>query len=225
NGGFYFTADDAEKLLLRQKEIYEGAVPSGNSIAMLNLLRLARLTADLELEDKAAAIGRAFHENVNHMPSAHTQMMSAIDFAAGPSYELVVAGESGGEDTRKLLRAIGRAFVPNKVVMLLPAETDSPGIKRLAPFTGQMTALGGKATAYVCRNYACELPTTDVGDVLKRLDAAPPPPRLVPGSGALDQAGPASNISLQGVDNPLLVCYCLLSCLMKSTIFLRRGEI
>ncbi|MFH1647646.1 MAG: thioredoxin domain-containing protein [Chloroflexota bacterium] len=176
NGGFYFTADDAEKLLLRQKEIYDGAVPSGNSVAMLNLLRLARLTADLDLEDKAAAIGRAFYESVNHMPSAHTQLMSAIDFAAGPSYEVVVAGESGGEDTQKLLRAIGRAFVPNKVVMLLPAETDSPGIKRLAPFTGQMTALEGKATAYVCRNYACELPTTDVGDMLKRLDAAPPLP-------------------------------------------------
>ncbi|MFC1964647.1 thioredoxin domain-containing protein [Chloroflexota bacterium] len=100
NDGFYFTADDGERLLVRQKEIYDGAVPSGNSVAMLNLLQLGRITANTDFEDKAAKIGQAFYENVRQSPSAHTQFMVALDFAAGPSYEVVIAGDLQADDTR-----------------------------------------------------------------------------------------------------------------------------
>ena len=72
NGGFFFTSDDGESLLLRQKEIYDGAIPSGNSIAMLNLLRLGRMTANSELEQKASEIGRAFFNNVRNSPAEYT---------------------------------------------------------------------------------------------------------------------------------------------------------
>lgn len=80
NGGFYSTADDAENLLVRQKEIYDGAIPSGNSVAMLNLLRLGWITVNSSLEEKAAKIGRAFSRNVKQSPSAYTQLMVAVDF-------------------------------------------------------------------------------------------------------------------------------------------------
>ena len=83
----------ARDFLIRQKEIYDGAIPSGNSIAMLNLLRLGRITANSGLEQKAAKIGRAFFENVRQSPSAYTQLMIAIDFAVGPSYEVVIVGD------------------------------------------------------------------------------------------------------------------------------------
>ena len=77
-GGYYFTADDTESLIVRQKNIYDGAVPSGNSVGMLNLLRLGRITADSHLEEKAARIGIAFSGDVESSPSAYTLLMIAI---------------------------------------------------------------------------------------------------------------------------------------------------
>ena len=94
NGGFYFTADDSESLLVRQKDIYDEAIPSGNSVVMLNLLRLGRITAASDLEEKAAQIGRAFSEKVGQLPLAHTQFLVAVDFAVGSSYEVIIVGDS-----------------------------------------------------------------------------------------------------------------------------------
>jgi len=170
-GGFYFTADDAEKLLVRQKEIYDGAVPSGNSIAMLNLLRLARMTGQSTFEDKALGIARAFAESVNRVPSAYTQLLTAVSFARSPSHEIVIAGDPQAEDTKEMIAALRRAFIPNKVVMLRPADKRSAAITAIAPYTREHTAIDGRATAYVCRNYACNLPTTSVDKMLELLNA------------------------------------------------------
>ena len=172
NGGFYFTADDGEGLIARQKEIYDGAMPSGNSIAMLNLLRLGRITANPDLEEKAARIGRAFFENVRQSPSAYTQLMIAVDFAVGPSYEVVITGDPRAEDTREMLQAVGRRFIPNKVVIFLHAGPDSSEIKVIAPFTAHQSTIDDKATAYVCANHNCKLPTTDIDIMLSLLDSS-----------------------------------------------------
>ena len=169
NGGFYFTADDSEEILTRQKDIYDGAIPSGNSIAMLNLLRLGRITANPDLEEKAARVGRAFFENVKQSPSAYTQLMVAVDYAIGPAYELVIVGDSQANDTREMLQSIHRRFIPNKVVIFIPTETSSPEIRSIAPFTRQQSSLDAKATAYVCVNYNCQLPTTDIDTMLRLL--------------------------------------------------------
>jgi len=174
DGGFYFTADDAEELLVRQKEIYDGAVPSGNSAAMLNLLRLSRMTMNTDLEEKAASIARAFSGTVKRFPAGHTQLLLGVDFGLGPSYEIVIAGQAASEDTIAMLRALRSQFLPNKVVLLRPAEQDAPQIAHLAEFTKDQRALDGKATAYVCRNYNCELPTTDASQMLQLLRQAPP---------------------------------------------------
>ncbi|MFH1748282.1 MAG: thioredoxin domain-containing protein, partial [Planctomycetota bacterium] len=105
-GGLYFTAADGEDLLVRTKAVYDGAIPSGNSVAMLNLLRLGRITADAELEAKASAIGQAFSAQVSRMTSAHTQLLCALDFGVGPSFEVVIAGQPDAEDTKRMLRAL-----------------------------------------------------------------------------------------------------------------------
>ena len=172
NGGFYFTADDSEEMLVRQKEIYDGAIPSGNSIAMLNLLRLGRITADSSLEEKAAGTGRAFFENIKQSPSAYTQLLVAVDYALGPSYELVVVGDSQANDTREMLQALHRRFTPNKVVIFIPTETSSAEIRYIAPFTSQQSSLDGKATAYVCVNYNCRLPTTNIDTMISELEGS-----------------------------------------------------
>lgn len=172
NGGFYFTADDGERLLVRRKEVYDGAVPSGNSVAMLNLLRLGRITASADFEEKAARIGRAFYSNVSQLPSAHTQLMAAADFAIGPSYEVVIAGDLQADDTRQMLDAIRVIFVPNKIVILHPTDQKSPMIDDVVPFIKDYSSIDGKATAYVCLDYNCQLPTKDIGSMLKLLGSA-----------------------------------------------------
>ena len=171
NGGFYFTSDEGESLLVRQKQIYDGSVPSGNSVAMLNLLRLGRMTANASLEEKAAAVGRAFSLEVSQFPMTHTQLMVGLDFGVGPSYEVVIAGNSQAEDTKEMLKAIRRQFIPNKVVILRPTEQESPEIDHLAEFTKYYRSIEGKATAYVCVNYNCKFPTTDIDKMLELLNA------------------------------------------------------
>jgi len=171
NAGFFFIADNGENLLIRQKELYDGAIPSGNSIAMLNLLRLGRITADPDLEQKASGINRAFSENVRRSPSAYTQLMVAIDFAVGPSYEMVVAGTPQAVDTEKMLQAINQRFIPNKIVIFLPTGPDLSRILQIAPFARYESTIDGKPTAYVCVNYSCKLPTTDIYTMLASLNS------------------------------------------------------
>jgi uncharacterized protein YyaL (SSP411 family) len=169
-GGFYFTADDADIILTRKKEIYDGAVPSGNSVAMLNLLRLARLTAHSELEEKAAHISRTVSHAVSQSPGAFFQLMIALDFALGPAYEVVICGDPDAEDTKAMVETLRKAFVPNKVVLFRPTEEASAAITHLAEFTKDLTRINNKATAYVCRGFRCELPTTEAHQMLELLE-------------------------------------------------------
>jgi len=166
-GGLFSTSDDGEPLLVRQKDIYDGALPSANSVALLNLLRLARMTARPELERRAVELSRAFATSISTSPVAHTQMMVAVDLAVGPSLEVVIAGRPGADDVQRMLRALRSEFAPNKVVLFRP-DGVAPKITQLAAFTEYQTPVDGQATAYVCRNYACEFPTTDA-EGLRRL--------------------------------------------------------
>ena len=166
NGGFYFTGNDEDELLIRQKEIYDGAIPSGNSLAMLNLIRLGRITADPELERKAGMISRCFYENVVKMPVGYTQLMIAIDFAVGPSYEITIVGDSQANDTREMLNAVNQKYLPNKIVIFKPTDINSSDPRDIAPYTEDHRAIHGKATAYVCSNYQCKRPTTDISIML-----------------------------------------------------------
>lgn len=166
SGGFYFTPDDGERLLVRRKEIYDGAVPSGNSVAMLNLLRLSRLTGNHEYEELADKIGQAFSVQVSRQPAAYSMLMASIDFGIGPAYEVVVVGDPGAQNTLEMLKALRSRFIPNKVVILVDSGQDSPAIFRLAEFTKNLSAIGGSATSYVCANQSCDLPTTDVAKML-----------------------------------------------------------
>jgi len=149
-GGFFLTGTDAEKLLIRQKELYDGAIPSGNSVAALDLIRVGRLTETPALEEKASRLMETFGGQVIRQPSAFPQLLIALDFALGPSSEIVIAGPPDAPGTREMLRLIYNRFLPNKVVVLHP------------PGEARWPMIGGKSTAYVCRNYACHLPTSDV---------------------------------------------------------------
>jgi uncharacterized protein len=165
--GFYSTADDAEVPLVRMKTGYDNAVPSGNSVAMLNLLRLAGLTGDLLLKDFAAETGKAFSGLASRIPWAYTFMMCALDYMAGPDSEVVIAGNIEEEDTRTMIKAMQSRFLPHAVVWLKPG-----GIRTELPsFMQNMHPLGNKAAAYVCTDSFCHEPTTDVSKMLEYLSA------------------------------------------------------
>jgi uncharacterized protein YyaL (SSP411 family) len=169
-GAFFFTADTSDTLFIRQKESYDGATPSSNSVAMMNLLRLSRMTGRSEFEEKAARLWNPFSISVKTYPSAYTQMLCAIDFALGPSYEIVIAGPPGAEDTQKIVRTIQEEFVPNTVVLFVPTDKDNPAIFQLAPFTRQQRIPKGRVAAYVCSNFTCKQPTSDPVQLLKFLN-------------------------------------------------------
>ena len=172
SGGLFFTPDDAETLIVRKKELYDGAIPSGNSVAMLNLLRLARLTGDHALDAKAAEIGRAFSDQIRQLPSGYTQFLVSTDFAIGPSYEVVIVGPAGARDTIDMLGALNTRFIPNHVAIYRPSDQKSPDIDKIVGFVKNYVTVKGKATAYVCLDNACKAPTTHIKEMLVSLKEA-----------------------------------------------------
>ncbi|MFV2072057.1 MAG: thioredoxin domain-containing protein [Thermoanaerobaculales bacterium] len=175
-GGLFFTATDSEELLIRQKEIYDGAIPSGNSMAAENLIRLTRLTGDPEFAREADSIFEAFAAEATSMPSAHTQLMIANQLAAGPSLEVVIVGDPGARDTRALLQTVRADYLPHAAVLLVPPGSSGKAVHRLAPFTEPYTQVDDRATAYVCRDFQCRLPTTEpkkLADLLREAVSKP----------------------------------------------------
>jgi len=170
DGGFFMTPDDGEALPARLKEGYDGAVPSGNAVTLMNLIRLGRLTGDPRLEGEAAALGRAFSGSLRGQPSAHAQWMAALELLAAPSCEAVVAGRPEARDTADLLTVLRRSYLPSLTVLLRPEGEVEPEIATLAPFAGPMHALGGRATAYLCTGLSCQPPETDPETLAARLE-------------------------------------------------------
>ena len=163
SGGLYFTGKGNEALITRSKDIYDGALPSGNSVAALNFLRLGRMTGRIDLEKKAEQLTAAFSREVTAQPVGYTQLLSALEFMLGPTQEIVIAGDPGLDPTRDMVRAVRSRFLPNKVVLLHQNGPDGKRLEALAPFIREMRPINQKATVYVCEQYACKVPVTDAG--------------------------------------------------------------
>jgi uncharacterized protein YyaL (SSP411 family) len=159
-GGFFLTADDAEQLLVRQRNDTDGALPSAGSVALLDLLKLEALI-------------RSTSRLVRSGLPAFTFFLSALDFQIGPALEVVIAGDAEADDAGRMAGVLRRQFAPNKVVLFRPAGEERPEISDLAPFTRFQRSIDGRATAYVCRDYACELPVTDSEEMLRLLRRPP----------------------------------------------------
>jgi uncharacterized protein YyaL (SSP411 family) len=166
-GGFFFTSDEAEKLIMRTKEIYDGAIPSGNSVAMLNLIRLARITGESAHENRVSKIINVFSRNIFSTPSGYTQALIALNFEYGPAYEIVICGENGSEDTKGMIKVLFDKYIPNKILILNSPDDDE--IKTIAPFLKDQKKLQNKATAYICVNYSCKVPVNSIVEFEKLL--------------------------------------------------------
>ncbi len=170
SGGFYSYDESGEQLITRQKEIYDGAVPSANSVAAMNLLRLGRITGDLGYIMRADMLWRSFSTSVQRAPFEYTRLLLSVDFGLGPSAEVVIVGKPGKEDVGKMFHALRKTFLPNKVVLFRPSTESLPGISSYATFTKDHTERNRQATAYVCVNQACQLPTNSPAEMLDLLD-------------------------------------------------------
>jgi uncharacterized protein YyaL (SSP411 family) len=161
NGAFYSTAAGDPSLVMRIKEDYDGAEPSGNSIAVLNLLRLAQITDRQDFRASAARALEAFGSRMVAAPVGVPQMLVAYEFSISKAKQIILVGERDAPDTRRLLAALHSRFAPHGIVLLVNAESRT-ALARYLPTIAEMTAIGGQATAYVCEDYACQLPTAEV---------------------------------------------------------------
>ena len=159
DGGFFFTAKGSADVVAKRKEIYDGALPSGNSVAMLNLLRLSRLNGNTVYKEVASRVSKTFSAEVKESPSAHTFLLLGVDFAVGPAYNVTLVGDPNKEGMMNLLKAPRGHYLPNIVVSLKPAGKAGLGYEQI----------DGKATAYVCRDQTCLPPTNKPEEMLKLL--------------------------------------------------------
>ncbi|RMG53557.1 MAG: thioredoxin domain-containing protein [Acidobacteria bacterium] len=166
-GGFYFTARDHEPLIARMKEFYDNAIPSGNSVAADVLLRLAHWLDKPEYYQRAERLFELVGDAVRRFPGAFGHLLGALDFYFSSPREIAIVGDKHADDTRALLRAVFERFLPNKVVALKdPREGEAA---RRIPWLKDREPIAGRATAYVCQNFSCQAPVTDVAALVEQL--------------------------------------------------------
>ncbi len=153
---FFFTSTDHEQLLIRPKEHFDNATPSGNSTSVLNLLTLAHITGESTYRTKAEQMLDRMGSALGRFPSALGNWLAAADFNLGPVVEVAVLGDEPGR--RRLLQPLREAYLPNKVIV---ASADQGGEENRLPILEGRQAIEGEATAYVCEAYSCREPTTD----------------------------------------------------------------
>ena len=170
SGGYFATREGAEHVLVRMKDNYDGPEPSANSVAAMNLLRLWQVTDREAWRNKADATFAAFADRLGSQGTAVPQLGAALDFSLSKPKQVVIAGEPGAADTKAMLRLVHSRFIPHKVLLLADGAGGQEQLARLLSVIGSITRRDGKATAYICEDYVCQLPTTDLGTAAQLLD-------------------------------------------------------
>ncbi|MDD1672797.1 MAG: hypothetical protein LUP99_00095, partial [Methanomicrobiales archaeon] len=172
-GGYYLTASDGEALIAHKKEVYDGAIPSGNSLAMYALLRLARLTGIIEYEDRAIRLWRALSGQLDEIPQGSTFLQLATDYFFGPAQEVVIVGDPASPDTREMVQEIRTSFHPHMTVHLLSGGESDVELKEIVPSTRAYAPPGQKMAVYICSGDRCLGPTAEIETVRAYLSLHP----------------------------------------------------
>jgi uncharacterized protein YyaL (SSP411 family) len=165
-GGFFLIGSENRELPVRPKDLYDGAIPSANSVALMNLLWLSRLTGDTRWADDAQRLVRAFAGSVGQRPSAYTYFLCGLDFALRPGKDIVIAGEASSPDAKRLLAVLNRTFAPNQLTQFKSGENASR-LARFAGYTDGLQFVKGQTAAHLCVGSAC---TESVPDVQRMID-------------------------------------------------------
>ena len=154
-GGFYQTGIDHEQLVVRRKDFVDNAIPSGNSMAVEALLRLAALLGNEEYRHEATRIVLLMKDSMSSQPTGFGRLLCALNALLAPSQEVAIVGDSADEATQDLLGAVRSRYLPHTVLALKHPEEES-----MLPLFEGRGLVDGKPAAYVCENYACKLPVT-----------------------------------------------------------------
>ena len=158
-------------MLLRTKELYDGAEPSGNAVAALALMRLSWFLDRPEWRERARAIVAAAGPFLERAPHAVPQMLQALDFLLAEPVQVVIAGSPGAPETARLLETVRGRFMPHRVVLAADGGQGQAWLARRLPFLEAVEpAPGSRATAQVCRHYACDLPVSSPEALAAALD-------------------------------------------------------
>ncbi|WP_408006479.1 thioredoxin domain-containing protein [Pseudalkalibacillus sp. A8] len=166
SGGFYFSGHDSEQLILRPKELHDGATPSGNSVAANQLWKLAKLTGETKYEERLDKLFTVFSEDVSHYPSGAVHLLEAFILTKLDGKEVVVIGPDKGGDRQSFIKKINRRFLPEVTIHNITSGSD---LADIAPFAREYKPIEDNTTVYLCKNFACDRPTTDIDEVLAEL--------------------------------------------------------
>jgi uncharacterized protein YyaL (SSP411 family) len=169
-GGFFYTGRSHEELIVRSKDYFDNATPSGNSAAAEVLLHLSALTGVEDYARKAVALFRLLSDTLKRYSSAFGRLLGALDFHLSTPKEIAVVGQVESEEARALLREVWARYLPNKVVALA-AEGDARAAE-VIPLLRDRPAINGCATAYVCEHYTCQQPATSAAELASQLSPA-----------------------------------------------------
>jgi uncharacterized protein YyaL (SSP411 family) len=167
---YFATAGNDSSVLFRMHDDYDGAEPSANSISGMNLVRLWQMTDRQEWKEKADKTFTAFSNLLQDSPEVLPQLMSALDFSLSKPKQIIIAGRANAADTRAILRLVHQRYLPNKFLILADGGEGQRQIAAWLRFVGSIRQKDGKATAYICENYVCKLPTNDLQVVARLLD-------------------------------------------------------
>ena len=167
-GGFYDTGSDHEQLVIRPRDVFDNAQPCGGSVATDVLLRLGVITGNDDYASKGATPLRALQQLLGRAPGATGHWLGALDFYVSLPREIVIVGPTDSDSTRSMLHEVNARFMPNKVAVGM-ADPINPPLKD-SPLLEQRVMQDGQPTAYVCENYACQLPVTDAAALAAQLD-------------------------------------------------------
>lgn len=170
HGGFFITSDTAESMLVRQKEIYDGSIPSANAIMLQNLNILFRMTADSSLEEKAIQLMNTFSTQISSHPTAYTHFITAVEHMISPTQEIVIIGDPNNKDTKQILLFLRSTYLPHSNIILKDPKDNSNLIEKIIPWITNYDQINGKTTVYICKNRTCHKPTTDLNEIKKQLD-------------------------------------------------------
>jgi uncharacterized protein YyaL (SSP411 family) len=164
-GGFYYTADDHEQLITRNKDVHDSSVPSGSSMTATSLLRLGKLTGNQRLVDAAATTINNALPIIQRQPAAAGQMLVAADFLLGPTKEIVVAGDSENTETQNVLRALQQKFIPRTVLAFLDTRKQ-PYSRHLDALLKGKEAVDGNVTLFICEDFSCQAPISGEDEIV-----------------------------------------------------------
>lgn len=171
NGGFFMTSDDHESLLVREKPSYDGAIPSGNSVTAMNLLRLYELTTDNKYLERAEMLFSASSAMLKRNPTSVATMLAAIDFFTNNVKEIALITKGSKEDAKPFLDILRNQYVPNQVWVVAQEGDDIINATKTIPWLRAKKAYGGKTTAYVCSRHICQIPTSDLDKFTQQINS------------------------------------------------------